>query len=184
MTKPIATLFAAVLAVFSFSAQAQPNVCGDANSNPSHHNAGVLDDCDLAVPGGSKAVPFDRNDKAPPFRGTARETADYTLDAAAVPTDFAAQLVLLLPEGFEFDGGSGNPCAATATSCTVGRTGMAGERAFAFRGIRRVAATGTDATGFAYVCAARADADAPQCATGVVQVVSLTAPSSGEDAAE
>ena len=172
MTKPIATLFAAVLAV---AAHAQPNVCGDSNSNPTHHNAGVLDDCDLAVPGGSKAVPFDRDDKAPPYRGTARQTADHILDATAVPVDFAAQLVLLLPAGFEFDGGAGNPCAATATSCTVGRTGMDGETVFAFRGIRRVAATGTEATGFAYVCAARADADEPQCESGVLQVVNLGA---------
>ena len=75
-----------------------------------------------------------------------------------MPVDFAAQLVLLLSAGFEFDGGAGNPCAATSTSCVAGRTGKAGEMVFAFRGIRRVAADGTDASGFAYVCAARADA--------------------------
>ena len=84
--------------------------------------------------------------------------------------------MLLLPAGFEFDGSAGNPCAATATSCVAGRTGMAGEMVFAFRGIRRVAADGTDASGFAYVRAARADAADPQCAAGVLQVVNLDAP--------
>lgn len=164
------TLFCimAVLAVLSFRAHADD------------HTGVVFDDTEVAVPGGSKAVPFDRNDKAPPFRGTARETADYSLSGVA--TALASRMALLLPPGFEFDGGAGNPCAMGATMCVV--EGVGGT--FVWRGIRRVAADGTDASGIALVCAAVNAGDGErQCADGVLQRVDMVAPgTAAEDADE
>ena len=129
-------------------------------------SAQVVDDGELMVPAWSPG-PADRNDKAPPFRGTSKnEAMPYSV---SVPASFASSLTLLLPDGFEFAGGAGNSCSEGDTMCAVGGA----DGVFQWRGIRR-AGEGTEQSGMAWVCAVNELGE--MCSSGVLQRVALVAP--------
>lgn len=168
----------AVLAVLSFSAHADD------------HSGLLVEDAELAVPGGNMAVPANRNDKAPPFAGTENRSAQYRLQGSDVALDLVPsgrKLSLLLPEGFRFlprgtsaleyraDSACYDACATPGgagdgrTMCTVERQ----DGGFKWCGIYRLAAEGTEITGTALVAIADDDGVQP---SDVLQRVFLVAP--------